>query len=306
MLLQQNVEGRGRVPSFVIRPLLLVGALPFLVALVPQSSGGALAKHLGEMQAAPQLQVTLRVVSPDGGSETHTLSMQKPNRLRWDSPKQLVVLDGEWQVTYDKAKKTFSRIAVKEATGPFRDDRIWVYGAFFDPAFADQIKGERRGALVADQMQVNLQRTAGPLTVMIDQTTGSVKSVSYPAGSPGKSVIVSTLERRTDGIPASLFVWKAPVGATEAVVSEIPSLGWKDVGPFFARACAPCHTDQRQGRLSLRSYANLMGNDVVMAGNGKGSKLVRAMRTGWMPPQGSVTTEEIDRVEQWIEQGAKE
>ncbi len=83
-----------------------------------------------------------------------------------------------------------------------------------------------------------------------------------------------------------------------------------DIAPLLISKCGACHIDNNRGRFAMATYSDLMrGNDggiVVRAGSAQGSRLVEVIESGDMPRgNGKVLPEELAKLKQWIDAGAK-
>lgn len=79
-----------------------------------------------------------------------------------------------------------------------------------------------------------------------------------------------------------------------------------EILPMITSNCAQagCHDNITQAEgIVLNSYSNIMRT--VRAGNASNSKLYKEIINGNMPPAGSMTQEQIDKIKKWINQGAK-
>ena len=81
------------------------------------------------------------------------------------------------------------------------------------------------------------------------------------------------------------------------------------IQPIFNNNCTSCHGDS--GGLTLTSYNDLMGNDVVDPGNSTASKLVQRLKgtaSGSQMPQNQdpLNDTTINLIETWINEGAKD
>ena len=78
------------------------------------------------------------------------------------------------------------------------------------------------------------------------------------------------------------------------------------IQPIFNTNCTVCHGGS--GGLTLTSYINLMGNDVVDPGNGSASKLIQRLKgtSGTQMPQNQDPLDgaTINLIETWIDEGA--
>ena len=80
-----------------------------------------------------------------------------------------------------------------------------------------------------------------------------------------------------------------------------------EIQPIFTANCTSCHGGS--GGLSLTSYSDLMGNDVVDPGNSMTSKLIQKLRgtaSGSQMPKNQDPLDEatINLIETWIDEGA--
>ena len=79
------------------------------------------------------------------------------------------------------------------------------------------------------------------------------------------------------------------------------------IQPIFTANCTSCHGSS--GGLTLTSYSDLMGNDVVDPGNSMTSKLIQKLRgtaSGSQMPKNQDPLDEatINLIETWIDEGA--
>ena len=79
------------------------------------------------------------------------------------------------------------------------------------------------------------------------------------------------------------------------------------IQPIFTANCTSCHGSS--GGLTLTSYSDLMGNDVVDPGNSADSQLIRKLRgtaSGSQMPKNEDPLNEatINLIETWIDEGA--
>jgi len=81
-----------------------------------------------------------------------------------------------------------------------------------------------------------------------------------------------------------------------------------EIQTIFNNNCINCHGNS--GGLSLQSYANLMagGNSgtVIISGDHSNSLLWEKINNGQMPPNGQLSSSNIDLIASWIDEGALE
>ena len=72
---------------------------------------------------------------------------------------------------------------------------------------------------------------------------------------------------------------------------------------IFDSNCTQCHGTS--GGLNLSSYTDLMNNDVIVPGDHQSSYLWQRVEDGSMPPSSdNLTSEEVDLIAAWIDEGA--
>lgn len=99
----------------------------------------------------------------------------------------------------------------------------------------------------------------------------------------------------------------APTGGTATTAAFAPA------ADVFTKNCVGCHGDRPREGIDLRSYDSVMkgGEEgpIVKAGDAKGSVLVQALHgtdgKKQMPPRGPLPEEDIKKIEDWIQAGAK-
>src|SRR6266403_2875351 len=107
-----------------------------------------------------------------------------------------------------------------------------------------------------------------------------------------------------------LAPWLLPL----AIASAAPKVDFdREIRPILADKCFACHgPDENQRKAGLRLDTKDGGSRVLMGGDAAKSRLYQrisasnpAMR---MPPRGAdrtLTPEQIERIRQWIDEGAK-
>jgi hypothetical protein len=99
----------------------------------------------------------------------------------------------------------------------------------------------------------------------------------------------------------------APKAETTAEVSFA-----KDIQPMFNRSCMPCHSGgpDAQSKYVVTSYDGVMGTGKdsvpnVCTGNADSSLVCRLLKAGKMPPTGPLSPAQVELVNKWVAQGAK-
>ena len=78
---------------------------------------------------------------------------------------------------------------------------------------------------------------------------------------------------------------------------------------IFTANCSSCHIESTRNNLSLSNYSSITsGNSsngpVIIAGDHANSLLWQKVSSGIMPPSGQLTSDQINLIANWIDEGA--
>ncbi len=79
----------------------------------------------------------------------------------------------------------------------------------------------------------------------------------------------------------------------------------KDIAPVLVSKCGRCHVSQNRGEFSAANYDSLMSSLHVSVGRPDTSRIVEIIAAGDMPPNGKVPKKDMEKLKNWIRQGAK-
>ncbi|MBN8690609.1 MAG: c-type cytochrome [Armatimonadetes bacterium] len=296
---------------------LLFASLPLAAALVAYRAGTAFDNHVSTLNKALSFTVKFRSVTPGKTAEENTLTLSKPNLMRWESPSKLTVCDGVKITSYDKNSKTYKQVdfSADALNSAFSSDAVWAWGAFFNAELGKQSTAEKAGEQINQKgvmlKAYTLTRKNGPITVMIEAKSGLVRGATLKNGNEETFIQVTEMTVGTAALESKLFAWSAPEGAT--VASETPvgvpsakAMTYADVRPIFQSACFNCHSGPNAKKgLDLSNYDNIINGGFVKPGDADRSVLVNAVRTRAMPPRGRLQDEQIEAIAKWVNDGAK-
>lgn len=287
-------------------------------AVVALASDSSVDRHVAALQKAQSLQATITVTKVGGSTLEQTLSFTKPDKFRWESDAKLVVSDGKTLFTYDKAAKTYSKSeanaeALKKALSA---DAVWAWSAFFNDKFADDVasaqKGESRKLRNVPVTDVTVTlKDKRTFTLPLDDATGVARGARFSVEESGATseviVLVKELTLGDAGLQDSLFAWTPPADAKDAAEVAASAMKFAEVKPIFDQNCAGCHGGRApKAGIDLSSYSGIMDSRAVRPGNPDGSRIMREIRSGKMPPAGPLAQELVDKLAKWIADGAKE
>ncbi|MBX7134487.1 MAG: outer-membrane lipoprotein carrier protein LolA [Fimbriimonadaceae bacterium] len=302
-----------------MRSVYLLALVPFAVALV-RAGDPVVDKHVQTLQKAQSVTLKLSFTPVGGAPEDQTLTLSRPNLFRWETPTQFAVGDGTSIWTYDKAKKQYTKApstpeAIAKLLGA--NDVAWAWSAFFNPTFADQVVSVKKSAShrLRNVMVTDLAITRKDnrqFVVYVDDTLGIARGIQYSfeEGGAKKDVILFAKEVAVGDKPveASVFAFTPPSDATDAAAAPAVNangLKFADIKPILDQNCISCHSGGRAKKgIDLSTYAGV--SRVVKAGNPNGSFLIRVVKAGSMPPTGPLPADSVDKLNQWVQDGAQQ
>jgi len=278
----------------------------------------AVAKHVEALQKAQSLEATITVTLVGGSTREDTLSLSKPNKLRWENASTLVVGDGTTLWTYDKAKKAYTKTASSpEAIGKvLSPEAVFAYSAFFNEKFGELVKsatkGNARKARGADVVDYAVTLVDGrTMTVSFNQANGVAWGSKYVAKGTTADTIALVKEFKVGegSLADSLFAWTPPADAkdaAEAPAADPNAVKYADIKSILDSNCLSCHGGRgAKAGVDVSSYEALTSGRSVVPGNANGSRLVRAIKSGRMPPKGPLAAGDQDKIAQWVDGGAQ-
>lgn len=301
-----------------MRALHLLALAPVAFVVLNSTADPAIERHVGALQKAQSLEATITVTIVNGGTEEDTLSLSKPNKLRWETPAAIVVGDGTTLWTYDKAKKSYTKSAssteaIVKALSP---EATVAYSAFFNEKFADTVKsvtkGNARKARGADVVDYSVTFVDGrTMTISFNQANGVAWATKFtPKGATADTIgLMKEFKLGEAALADTIFAWTPPAGATDAAAAPAPDPNapkYADISPILAHNCVGCHSGGRpKGRLDMSTYENILSGRAITPGNANQSRMMREIRSGKMPPAGPLSKADEDKLAAWINGGAQ-
>ena len=300
------------VPNMRLTYLLAVA--PFVLLAVPTAEN-PLERHTATLQMAQSLTVNLKVNVIGGEAEEEELVFSAGNKAKWETPSKLILTDGKIGVTYDKKSKTYVQETWSKtwARKAFGSDRIYPWTAFQNNEFGRDITASKSGESrqvqtmkLTDVKLTRMRKTA--LTVMIDATSGLVHGLMFEDKDAVRTVVqASELKVDSKPLPDSTFAWVVPAGASEKPIASAEPVLYASIKGILDGSCGACHgSTNPKGRIDLSSYEAIMASNVVKPGDPDNSRLVRAITFGKMPPKNPMPNEPVEKLTQWVKDGAKQ
>lgn len=304
----------------------ILAALPLLAgALLMQSPSATVKAHADKLVSSKTLTLRYSVQVVGGTSFEKTVSLAKPNRLRIESPSQLIVSDGKTQWTLNKKTNEYIESPAPSNTEKLLEDEgIW-YAAFFNQKFMDGIGTSKAGkirkmkGISIREVEITFPKNSGAsATLLIDDSIGVARGMIWKetAPKPFEMVVFADEIALDKSVEDSLFVFAPPQGAKKldpntASASDTPT--WQQVSAIFMGNCAGCHGARTaRGGLNLTTYESVMAGSrsgkVIVPGDVNGSRIIQYLYgrgRPQMPPGGKMPDSVISKIEKWIAAGAE-
>lgn len=298
---------------------LSLGAIA--AAITFQVNNPLLNGHVEKLKQAGSLSITFTVNRIGSELEDQTLVLSKPGIFRYETPSAVVIANGTNVLTLDKKSNQYfeeaqTPEALKKVMG---SDVLWAWSAFTDDTFMKPVTAARAGASRPIKgvpvKEVNVSRGEKLTTLFVDDKLGFARGVTFQEDKGGQKttvlVIASEIAISKDPMAMTDKAFTMPASAQKVDKSAL-ALTFKDSRPIFAARCG-CHMNQAPAGLSLANHKAVMAGSksgsVVTAGDPDGSillQVIKGTRAPKMPPQGNLTTEQMDTLTKWIKDGAKE
>lgn len=310
-----------------MRYILFTAAAGVLTsALLPsQSASTFVGTHTDTLQKASGVSITLTAQKLSGDREEWKLVLGRPRQLRMETASRIVVSDGSKVWEWSKSGNTYTEAPFTDAwlMNASHQPQVLVWSAFFDPLFAKGIASARLGKTRTIKGQeikeviLTLSKMPGAtLTLWYDEKLKAARggSVRTESGESSEEVLIQVSSIEFGAAPEpSQFQFAPPLGATKVEAPRAGSVTFDQVQRFFSQNCTRCHSGgQPKAGLNLSGYEGIMAGShkgaVVVAGQPDNSRVLQVLRPGGspkMPPQGSVSKDNVDMLAKWIADGAK-
>jgi|GEM_PF-1946197 len=203
-----------------------------LAVLAPAQNGRyALGDYLDSLSKAKTLSVDYTVQTIGGTREAYSVTLQKPNKFRLQSPTETVIGDGTTLYRFDAASQKFTKRAqVANDLGRFfapMQFRIW--GAFFDPSMA-KAQAVRdlgiRSRLNTDFRAVEAPLGRGVTTYYLDTKANIARQFEYQEAPLPNLVFVAPDIKLGADVPATKFAFDPKTAKGEISEVEYESPKW--------------------------------------------------------------------------------
>ena len=294
-----------------MKSVALLAAFATLGLGLQNTLPSAVDNHFKTLQAAKGLKVEFSVLRVSGGAEKISLTYAKPNLYKIDSPSLLKISDGKTLTTLDKKKNTYTEGPAVLA--PAMDADTWAWSGFFDGKAAKdlsgwQAKGKRQ--IRGTSLDEFAFKIAGGDTgsLYIDPTNGIAKGYSRSGKGGDLIIIANSVTSLKDAPEAKEFTFVPGTAKKEEPKPVAAEVLYAEISPIMAQRCNGCHSSANpKAGVSTDNYAGL--SRIVAPGNSAASNFYKVI-SGPNPRMpkggGKMTAEEIEKIKNWIDSGAKQ
>ncbi len=271
----------------------------------------AVDNHFKTLQAAKGLKVEFSVLRLTGGAEKISLTYGKPNMYKIDSPSMLKISDGKTLTTLDKKKNTYTEGPA--VLTPAMDSDTWAWAGFFDEKAAKdlnswQAKGKRQ--IRGTSLDEFAFKIAGGDTgsLYIDPTNGIAKGYSRSGKGGDLIIIANSVASLKEAPEAKEFAFVPGTAKKEEPKPVAAEVLYAEISPIMAQRCNGCHSSgSPKAGVATDNYQGL--TRIVAPGNSAASNFYKVI-SGPNPRMpkggGKMTAEEIEKIKNWIDSGAKQ
>lgn len=303
----------------------ILTAIPLIAgAALLQSPSSSVKAHCDKLLASKSLTSKCTVQIVGGASFEKSIVLAKPNRIRIESPSQLIVSDGTTVWKLNKKTNEYIEGPAPGEPGKLLEGEGILYLAFFDPKFMESVGSSKAGKVrkikgfTVREVEVTLPKIPGAsATLLIDDTIGIARGMVWKETTPqAMEMVVFAEELALDKADDKLFAFVAPEGAKKL---EAPATGnsdaptWSQISAIFMGNCTGCHGGRMaRGGLNLSTYESTMAGSksgkVIVAGDVNASRIMQYLYgrgRPQMPPSGKMPDSVIQKIEKWIAAGAQ-
>lgn len=214
----------------------LITMVGIAATLVPLQTGGDLIKkHVSTLTEAGTIRVKYTVELIPAAPETYELTFSKPNNVRIDGPRTLIVSDGKTIWEYSKVDNEYTAYESnsKALAELLNKDEYLPWAAFFMP---EVLKGTEQAKLGGKMSMfgnpvVSVEFGSGSkmITLYIDEKLGIARGGSFRAAKTGEAyeLVIKARELSLgDKVDSGLFAFSPPSGAKKVEMATGDLAKW--------------------------------------------------------------------------------
>lgn len=218
-----------------MRRLLALSVVGAAVLAFGQRGSGLITQYVQALQGGQTLSATYTLQRVGGAARSFSIDFAKPNKLRIDTPAELVVADGKQVTTFDKANNTYliQPQTAEEFGKLLGGDELRVWAPFFDAkaftgaASTKDLGTKNRAGTTLKVAEATLDAQGRQVVTLYLGSDNLARQAELTANNPdGKDVVILNTKSVALGGPAGDFTFTPPAGARQLTLEELNADKW--------------------------------------------------------------------------------
>lgn len=220
----------------IMRKIAIALGVAAIAVVIGQSGKlGILGDYVKAFQDAKSLKANFTIARVGEASSQYSIELSKPNKVRFDSPTELIVADGKTVTTLSKAENTYYTQPQDAGwhVGAISGDTVHLFAPFFNKSALDNAKvlstapKKRLGMdLTAVETQLDARGNLMGTYYLDSGKTPRQLEFFYKDNNSRVQVTAKDLTLGAEALPDSTFQFTAPAGSRQLTLEEMNSDKW--------------------------------------------------------------------------------
>lgn len=218
-----------------MRRILAVSLIGAAVFAFGQSGAGLISQYVKALQGGQTLSATYTLQRVGGAARSFTIDFAKPDKLRINTPGELIVADGKQITTLNKGDNTYfvQPQTPDQIAEMLQGDELRVWAPFFDgkaftqAASSKDLGTKNRGGTTLKVAEATLDAKGRQVVTLYLGSDNVARQAELTTNNPdGKDVQILNTKSVTVGGPAGEFTFTPPAGSRQLTIEELNADRW--------------------------------------------------------------------------------